>query len=162
MSVKPKTTVVVLGSNCFSGSYMVDELLGNPEYFVVGISRSAEKSALYLPYRSRDLANYEFYQVDMLREPDKLINLLDLIRPEIIINFAALSEVAVPNFRPLDYFQTNCVSLVNVCNQLRTREYVKKFIQISTAELYGDCPKPALETSSPNPTTPYAVSKLAA
>ena len=159
---KAKTTVVVLGSNCFSGSYMVDELLTNPNYFVVGISRSAEKSELYLPYKARNLTNFEFYQVDMLREPDKLINLLDLLRPSIIINFAALSEVAVSNFRPLDYFQTNCVSLVDLCNQLRNREYIKRFIQISTAELYGDCPEPVLETSCTNPTTPYAVPKHAA
>ena len=34
MAAKPKITVVVLGSNCFSGSYMVDELLANPDYFV--------------------------------------------------------------------------------------------------------------------------------
>lgn len=157
-----KQTIVVIGSNCFSGSHMVDELLKNPDNFVVGISRSPEKSALYLPYKSRDQRNFRFYQADMLREPEKLINIIDLVRPDYIINFAALSEVGVSNFQPVDYFQTNTIGLVQLCSQLRSRDYLKKFIQISTAEVYGSSEKPVLEDSAPNSTTPYAVSKLAA
>lgn len=160
-----KLKFVVLGSNCFSGSHMVDELLKDTNNVVVGISRSPEKSILYLPYKKADLRNFSFYQVDMLREPDKLINLLDLIQPDYIINFAALSEVQVSIFRPIDYFQTNCLSLITLCNQLRNRQsshYLKGFIQISSAEVYGNCKKPVLESSITAPTTPYAISKLAA
>lgn len=157
-----KATIVVIGSNCFSGSYMVDELLKNSDNFVVGLSRSPEKNALFLPYKTRDHRNFRFYQVDMLREPDKLINLIDLVQPDYIINFAALSEVAISNFQPVDYLQTNTLSLVQLCSQLRSRNYLKKFIQISTAEVYGNCEKPITETSAPNPSTPYAVFKLAA
>ena len=97
-----------------------------------------------------------------MRESDKLINLLDLIQPEYIINFAALSEVQVSVFRPIDYFQTNCMGLVMLCNELRSRTYFKKFIQISSAEVYGDTKTAVLEDATTNPSTPYAVSKLVA
>ena len=45
--------VVVLGSNSFSGSDFVDLLLERGGYEVHGVSRSPEKSALFLPYLAR-------------------------------------------------------------------------------------------------------------
>ena len=153
---------VVIGSNCFSASDLVDALLEDPSNLVVGISRSPEKSALYLPYKARQTDNFRFYQLDIVHQPDKLISLLDEIEPAYIINYAALSEVFVSNQSPLDYFNINTSAVVNLCNQLRTREYLKSYVHISSAEIYGPCEKPVTESAPLNPTTAYAVSKVAA
>ena len=157
-----KRKYAVLGSNCFSASCLVDLLLENPANYVVGVSRSPEKSALYLPYKSRDTKNFKFHQVDMVREPDKLVSLLDEIRPDYIINFAALSEVFQSHQTPVEYFNINTLAVVNLCYQLRSRDYLKCYIHTSSAEIYGPCEKPVTESAPLNPTSPYAVSKAAA
>ncbi len=154
--------ILVIGSNCFTGSHFVDALLADPDQFVVGISRSPEKSALYLPYKARERRNFEFYQIDLVRQPNALQSLLDELQPSVAIHVAALSEVALSNFSPVEYFQTNTVGAVTLCNFLRTRSYLKQYIHISSAEIYGSCDRPVKETDPFRPSTPYAVSKAAA
>lgn len=153
---------VVIGSNSFSGSHLVDALLEEPSNLVVGISRSKEKSALYLPYKARQTENFKFYQLDLVRQSSELISLLDEIQPAYIINYAALSEVYPSNQGPVDYFNTNTLAMVNLCNQLRERKYLKFYVHISSAEIYGPCDKPVTESAPLNPTTAYAASKAAA
>lgn len=140
----------------------MDALLEDVSNKVVGISRSPEKDNLFLPYKSRQSSNFRFHQVDLVRELDRLIRLLDDIQPFCIVNVAALSEVALSNFRPVEYFQTNCLGIVRLCDQLRTRPYLQRYAHISTAEVYGNCQYPVKETAPLRPSTPYAASKAAA
>lgn len=153
---------VIIGSNCFSASNFVDLLLDDPNNHVIGISRSSEKSKLFLPYKFCDTKNFEFHQLDLVRQPDDIIQLLDEIKPDYVVNYAALSEVALSNFKPNEYFQVNTLGVVNLCNQLRTREYLRRYIHISSAEVYGRLEGTVTETAPLNPSTPYAVSKAAA
>ena len=87
--------ILVLGANSFSGQDFVDLLLDDPQNQVLGISRSAERSSLFLRYRNRtDLGSYRYYQIDMNRQMPQLLELLDAEQPQFIVNFAAQSEVA--------------------------------------------------------------------
>jgi dTDP-glucose 4,6-dehydratase len=156
------STYVVIGSNSFTGSHFVDAILAEPSNYVVGISRSPENSSLFLPYKQRKSANFEFHQVDLVRESERLISVIDRARPRYIINLAALSEVEPSIQRPEEYFQTNCIGVIRLCNQLRSRSYLERYLHISTAEVYGDCPDPAKETTPSQPSTPYAASKASA
>ena len=153
---------VVIGSNCFTGSHFVDALLADPNRSVAGVSRSPETSALFAPYKAREPRNFDFYQIDFVREPEALQSLLDELEPAYIINVAALSEVALSNERPVEYFETNTLGMVKLCSFLRTRPYLKRYLHISSAEVYGSCGRPVLETDPVRPSTPYAVSKAAA
>ena len=153
---------VVIGSNCFSASNFVDLLLDDPNNRVIGISRSPEKSKLFLPYKFRETKNFEFYQLDLVHQPDEIIQLLDEIKPDYVVNYAALSQVALSNFQPNEYFQINTLAVVNLCHQLRTREYLRRYIHISSAEIYGRLEGIVTESAPLNPSTPYAVSKAAA
>ena len=160
---------VILGSNSFSGSHLMDELLSNQDNSVYGISRSPEKSALYLPYKARaDRGNYEFRQCNIVHEFEKLVRMLDVIQPECIINYAALTEVYQSHQTPVEYFETNTMAMVKLCHELSLgtqhlrQKYLKCYIHISSAEVYGSCEKPVDESTPPHPTTPYAVSKATA
>lgn len=157
-----QNTYAVIGSNCFTGSHIVDALLENPSSAAVGLSRSPEKNPVFLPYKRRISERFQFHQVDLFHQSDKLLSLLDEIRPAYIINVAALSEVALSNYQPVEYFQTNTLGVVKLCNELRTRPYLKRYIHISSAEVYGSCPVPLTEAAPLNPSTPYAVSKAGA
>lgn len=154
--------ILVLGSNSFSGSDFIDLLLEEKEYEVIGISRSQEKSALFLPYKRHDSANFRFYQMDLNHEMPELIELLDSVQPEYIVNFAAQSEVAPSWQHPEQWFETNVVALARLINQLKDRKYYKRYVHISSPEVYGNCVGRVTESAPLNPSTPYAASKAAA
>lgn len=158
-----KRKIVVLGSNSFSGSDFIDLLLDDERNEVVGISRSPEKNALFLPYKRRlPEANFKFYQMDLNRHMSEIIKLLDSLEPEYVVNFAAQSEVAPSWESPDHWFQTNVVALAKLANALKERDYLKRYVHISSPEVYGSCELKVTESAPLNPSTPYAASKAAA
>lgn len=153
--------VVVIGSNSFSGADFIDLLLSEGEYEVVGVSRSPEKPTLFLPYKKQVNPPYSFHQIDLNRDLGRLDKLLDEIKPQYVVNFAAQSEVA-PSWKfPDHWFQTNAVSITKLANLLKDKPYLKKYVHISSPEVYGTCQGFIKETTPVNPTTPYAASKAA-
>lgn len=155
--------IVVLGANSFSGQDFVDLLLDNPDRRVIGISRSAERSDLFLRYRLHPhRANYRYVQIDLNRDMDALLTLLDKERPWAIVNFAAQSEVAPSWEHPEHWFATNCVALARLVNHLRQRDYLDRYLHVSSPEVYGTCVGNVTEDARMNPSTPYAASKAAA
>jgi dTDP-glucose 4,6-dehydratase len=155
--------VVVLGANSFSGQDFIDLLLDDPSRRVIGVSRSPEKPPLFLRYRSRaDLSRCRFVKCDMNADMDVLLDLLDKERPDAVVNFAAQSEVAPSWDHPEHWFETNTVALARLVNHLRRREYLKRYLHVSSPEAYGSCEGRVTETAPFNPSTPYAASKAAA
>lgn len=154
--------VAVIGSNSFSGADFIDLLIEKGKYEITGISRSPEKSKVFLPYKRHKNAHFRFYQLDLNKDTGKIIKLLNKLRPEAIINFAAQSEVAPSWEHPEQWFETNVVALARLCNYLKDVSYLKKYIQISSPEVYGTCKGKIKENAPFNPSTPYAASKAAA
>lgn len=156
--------VMVIGSNAFSGQDFVDRLLDEPEVEqVIGVSRSPEKGDLFLRYRSRDdLSRYAFHALDMNRDMPALLALLDREKPDTIVNFAAQSEVAPSWEHPEHWFSTNTVALSLLVNHLRRRDWLDRYLHVSSPEAYGSCVGVVTEETPDNPSTPYAASKAAA
>ncbi len=153
--------VLVIGSNSFSGSDFIDFLLEKGEYEVIGISRSAEKDSLFLPYRAKNSPYFTFEQIDLNSDLPKLDRLLEAFQPEYIINFAAQSEVGPSWENPDHWFQTNAVALTNLANILKDKKFLKKYVHVSSPEVYGTCEGFIKEGTPVNPSTPYAASKAA-
>ena len=161
MDIPGKT--VVLGANSFSGQDFVDLLLNNPGNQVIGVSRSAERSGLFLKYKSHtDLSRFRYVQADLNRDMPALLKLLDTERPDYVVNFAAQSEVVPSWERPEHWYQTNCVALAKLVNHLRRQDYLQRYLHISSPEVYGKCVGQVYEDAPLNPSTPYAASKAAA
>ena len=155
--------IVVLGANSFSGQDLVDLLLDDPSLSVVGISRSAERSDLFLRYKLReDLSRFQYCRMDLNRDMGAILELLDRERPDTIVNFAAQSEVAPSWEYPEQWFATNCVALARLVNHLRGRDYLERYLHVSSPEAYGTCVGTVREHAPMNPSTPYAASKAAA
>lgn len=154
--------VAVLGSNSFSGADFIDLLLEDERTEVVGISRSPEKSALFLPYKRHWGGRFRFYQMDLNRHAREIVDLLDSFKPRYIVNFAAQSEVAPSWEHPEQWFETNTVALAKLINALKGPNYLERYLHISSPEVYGTCVGQVTEAAPVNPTTPYAASKAAA
>ncbi len=153
--------VLVIGSNSFSGADFIDLLLEKEEYEVFGVSRSEEKSALFLPYKNRKSSRFRFEKIDLNRDLTKLANCLELFQPEYVVNFAAQSEVAPSWKNPHHWFQTNAVAITKLADLLKGQPFLKKYVHISSPEVYGTCSGKVFETAPLNPSTPYAASKAA-
>jgi dTDP-glucose 4,6-dehydratase len=156
-------TYCVIGANSFSGQDFVDLLLDDPENTVVGVSRSPERSEAFLKYKlSKNINRYTYYQLDLNNNMQELMKMLEEKRPEYIINFSAQSEVAPSWEFPEHWFQTNTVALARLVNYLSKQIYLKRYMHISSPEVYGTCVGKVYEDAPFNPSTPYAASKAAA
>lgn len=104
---------------------------------------------------------YEYRQIHIVFEQDRLFELFDAVKPDVIVNFAALAY-ATSWEKSWRYYETNVVAVSKICEELMKRDYLKRFLQIGTSELYGSVDKPVPEDFPLQPTSPYAVSKMAA
>ncbi len=162
MPARPAVRLAVLGSNSFSGASFIDHALQRGAD-VIGISRSPEPDRVFLPYRwsGRD-RDYRFYAYDLNHQLDQIMRLLDAERPDYVVNFAAQSMVGESWKQPDHWFTTNVVGTVRLHERLRQCDYLKKYVHITTPEVYGSTNGLVREDEPFNPSTPYAVSRAAA
>ena len=153
--------VLVIGSNSFSGASFVEFALRQGAK-VFGTSRSLEPIDALLPYKWRDHSNFEFHQLDLNKDLTKINDLIQAERPAHIVNFAAQSMVGESWKTPEDWFMTNVVSTVKLHDVLRQCDFLKRYVHVSTPEVYGSCSGFVKEDFPFNPSTPYAVSRAAA
>ena len=152
--------LIVIGSNSFSGASFVLSAL-EAGYEVVGISRSQEPHSVFLPYKLSG-KEIEFHKLNLNHDLEKIMNVIYLKKPEYLVNFAAQSMVAQSWENPDHWFNTNLVSTVRLHDELRHCDFLKKYVHISTPEVYGNCEGHIKEKNSYYPSTPYAVSRAAA
>jgi dTDP-glucose 4,6-dehydratase len=152
--------IFVIGSNSFSGASFVLSAL-EAGFEVVGISRSQKPNAVFLPYEFSG-KEIGFHKLDLNHDLEKIMNVINLKKPEYIVNFAAQSMVAQSWENPDHWFNTNLVSTVRLHDELRHCDFLKKYVHISTPEVYGNCEGHIKEKNSYYPSTPYAVSRAAA
>lgn len=150
-------SILILGSNSFAGSCLINFLL-NKKYKISGISRSKEKSRIELLYKkNKNLKNFSFYKIDINKNPKKLYNLIKLKKPDFIIDFLGQGMVAESWNNPDQWFNTNVLSKIKLLTQLNKFNFIKKYIRISTPEVYGSSDNFLKENSNYNPSTPYAI-----
>lgn len=153
--------VAVLASNSFAGSaYAAHALSQGSE--VLGISRSSEPDEIFLPYKQLvQAAGFRFLQLDLNHDFVRICEALAEFQPEVIADFAGQGMVAESWQAPEQWYQTNIVSKVRLHQFLKDQTWLKRYIRVSTPEVYGRCDKPVSEDQPCNPSTPYAVSHAA-
>lgn len=154
--------VAVLGSNSFSGAHFIAHLL-DAGYHVLGISRSPQPHPVFLPYARHGAVKerFRFLQADLNHDLDAIMERLGSVRPAYVVNFAAQGMVAESWEHPDQWLMTNTVSPVRLHERLRHCSWLRKFVQISTPEVYGSTTGRIKESVRYAPSTPYAVSKAA-
>lgn len=147
--------VCVLGMGCFAQNFV--RALADEGIESFGISRSI---------RARPFWNvpkdFRFIVLHLVNDHEKVIKYLDVEKPEAIVNFAAQGEGAASfGENAPDFFETNTTALVRLVLALRNRDYVRRFVQIGSSEVYGSVKEAATEASPLWPTSPYSISKAA-
>lgn len=154
-------TYVILGGGGSFGVHTAFYLLeyANPQK-VIGIGRNPLRPEPFSLNIDKQ-PGYAYYACHITYELDYLMEILDRERPEVIVNYAAQGEGAASWKNSWRFFETNCVGLSRLVEELMSRDYLERFIQIGTSELYGSADFPAKEDTPIKPSSPYAASKAA-
>lgn len=148
------TRILLTGSTGFIGSRLLQRLeeLGHDVYLLV---------------RYVSGGRYNFYARKKtvfadIRDGEAVRKAVLNVRPEVIIHLAATTAVSFSFLSPADVLHTNAVGTIHLAEAAREAE-VEQFIHASTSEVYGiQQDFPIKEDATLNPTSPYAVAKIAA
>jgi UDP-glucose 4-epimerase len=143
--------VVVTGGAGFIGSHVVDALVARGDDVTVVDSLVTGKRENV--HERADL------RVHDIREP--LDELFAEIRPEAVFHLAAQADVRVSVERPDYDAEVNVLGTIRVLEAARPHGAQVVFSSTGGA-IYGECERPAPETSQLEPLSPYGTAKLAA
>lgn len=146
--------MIVTGAAGFIGSHLIESLL-NQGHEVVAIDNLAtgfrENIEAFL-----ENMGFQFFNSDI--ETDDINDLC--LNADTIFHLAARISVPESMEQPFEYFNTNSLGTLKLLEICR-RHGIKNFVLSSSAAVYGDNPAlPKIETMTPDPKSPYAISKL--
>jgi len=149
--------LLVTGGAGFIGSnYIRYVLSAHPDYYVINLDKLTYSGNLENLKDIENSPRYTFIKGDI---GDK--KLLDNIKFDVIINFAAESHVDRSILNAYPFLQTNIVGVHNLLEIVRQKGCL--FLHISTDEVYGSIEEGSFKEDSPLlPNSPYAASKAAA
>lgn len=148
--------ILVTGCLGFIGSAFVRYVIKNTEDTVIGLNRTtSEKRKRCVP--TIDNLRFQLVTKDLTEDISGVAMGVDAI-----VNFAAKTFVDHSIRDPIAFIQNNIMGTYNLLEEAR-RCNVKRFIQISTDEVYGSILQGSYkEDSRLNPTNPYSATKAAA
>ena len=155
--IMPKK-ILVLGANSFAGASYI-KYMSTSDAQIVGISRSQLSTLSQLIIGDNSRA--DFQKIDLNLQMNKLFELMNTFKPEIIIDFAGQGMVAESWSNPNQWYTTNLLAKINILEFLKSKPWLKKYVKISTPEVYGSKDAPMREEINFNPSPPYAVSHAA-
>ena len=152
--------ILVCGGAGFIGSEFIrNHLKNNSSSKIVNLDALTTGSNVQNLKKVENNPNYKFIKDNIQNESviDELVKDVD-----VVVNFAAESHVDRSIANPKPFLETNVFGTYAILEPIR--KYDKKFIHVSTDEIYGDAQGKSSfdETSQINPSNPYAATKAAA
>jgi dTDP-glucose 4,6-dehydratase len=152
--------ILVTGGLGFIGSNFINHVLSTSDHEVVNIDKcdymAREKNVTEQPH-------YTYIRGD-ITERYHMTHIFREHQPDVVIHFAAQSEVTRSFDAAFQYTKDNVLGTHVLLETAKDYGKLKKFIHISTDEVYGEVgPLDTSDERSPlNPSNPYSASKAAA
>lgn len=156
--------ILVAGGAGFIGSNFIRYILGKHQNFQIlnydKLTYSGNLDNL------KDFASdprHKFVKGD-IADGKKLANVFKAFKPDYVINFAAETHVDKSiHVGSKEFINTNIIGVFNVLEAVKKNPKVKKYVQVSTDEVYGTLPlrskKAFCEDTPFQPNVPYAATK---
>lgn len=151
--------ILILGSNSFAGSTFANFCL-KKKIKVHGVSRSKLSDNFNL-LNKKLKKKFSFFRYDLNKDRKKIISLIKRNKYEYIVDFMGQGMVAESWLYPNHWIDTNIKNKTLLINEIKNFKFLKKYIRISTPEVYGSNKFKIKENFICNPTTPYAISHMA-
>jgi len=156
-------TILITGGAGFIGSNTLKFLFKKyPHYkYIVLDALTYAGDIRNIPDYIKNSKNFKFWYGDVRNA--KLVEYL-VSQADNIIHFAAETHVPRSIHDDAAFFETDVLGTQRVANAvLRNREKIKRFIHISTSEVYGTALSRKMDENHPlNPASPYAAAKAGA
>jgi len=149
-----KRNVAVIGGAGFLGSHLVDYLVEERECKVLVLDNliSGRKDFIH--------PKAEFLWCDITHSENALVKIFKTYAIEYVFNYAAEPYIPVSYERPLHVFDINARGALMALNAAHDAG-IERFLQVSSAEIYGDVTGKINEDSPARPHSTYGASKLA-
>ena len=153
--------IIVTGASGQTGSLMIDFLLENTPHNVVGTIRRT--SQIIDSNFKHNLNNDRFKIVHLdLNDAHSITTTIKNEQPDFFLNFGASAFVPDSWGSPASTFQTNTIAVVHALEAIRNHAPNCRFYNACSSEIFGDVLEtPQTETTRPNPSSVYGVSKNA-
>ena len=118
----------------------------------------------YCANKKKDLFpkdRYKLYEVDIC-DFNEVLKIFEMEKPYFVFHLAAETHVDNSFTDPFTFTMTNTAGTHVLLETMRIVDSVKRFIHMSTDEVYGSVEVPAKETDPLRPSNPYSASKAAA
>ena len=140
-------SILVTGGLGYIGSHTVVELINNN--FDVIIVDDLSNSEKFILDNIEEITGKRpiFYPFD-LRRKELLTQVFDAHNIEGCINFAASKAVGESMVKPLDYYENNLFSLINVLQEFKERN-ISNFIFSSSCTVYGQADEMPIDENTP-------------
>tara|TARA_R110000751_G_scaffold194458_2_gene299853 strand:- start:1142 stop:2131 length:990 start_codon:yes stop_codon:yes gene_type:complete len=164
-------TIVITGGLGFIGSRFIKHVYEHTQYKIINIDKhtyAADHDRIPLPIRL-DVDRYSFLEVDIrnLSDWNSDVPKAELLKAHYVVNFAAESHVdnSISDGKP--FVRSNVEGVLSLLEFFKGSKNLKKFVQISTDEVYGDMTEVRGEQASDEsyplkPSSYYSASKASA
>ena len=149
--IQNKQTIIITGGLGFIFSW-VTEYFVKKGYRVIVIDNVSTGS-------HPEIINNSFEFINMDVSDEKIIEVIKKINPTYIIHAAANSDVDTSIKNPLFVIKQNALGNMYIIEAARRLSALKKFLYISTDDVYGECYHKKIEDEIIFPRNPYACSK---
>ena len=149
--------ILVTGADGFIGSHLVELLLKKKYNVTALVFYNSQNNWGWLDDLNISKKKLKVITGD-IRDPHQCIEITKNI--DCVINLAALIAIPYSYQAPLSYLATNAMGTLNLC-QSALKNKVKRFIQISTSEVYGTAKYVPIDEKHPlQAQSPYSASKI--
>jgi len=139
--------ILVTGGLGYIGSHTVVELLNNDFEVVIVDDLSNSEKFILKSIEEITGKNPAFYPFDLKRR-ELLTQVFDAYTIEGCINFAAYKAVGESQVKPIDYYENNLFSLINILQEFKTRN-ISNFIFSSSCTVYGQADVMPIDENTP-------------
>jgi len=155
------SVIVVTGVTGQDGSYMVDYLLKNTNALIFG---GVRRLSVYNHHNLSHVKNDRFHLVNFdLTDSHAISSIIENLKPDYFINFAAQSFVASSWDFARQTWQTNSTSVLDILESIRHHQPKCRFYNAGSSEEFGNVSySPQDELHPLRPRSPYGASKAAA
>ncbi|MBL0342368.1 MAG: SDR family oxidoreductase [Bacteroidetes bacterium] len=140
--------ILITGSNGLLGQKLVYQLLRTSGVELIATSLGVNRVSLK--------NGYTYYSLDITNK-DEVLKVIDAVRPDCIINTAAMTNVDVCETDQIGCDALNVTSVKYLIEA--AKKYKTHFIHFSTDFIFDGVSGPYKETDVPNPLSFYGVSK---
>ena len=152
--------VVITGVTGQDGSHMVDYLLKNTQYIIFG---GVRRLSVQNHTNIRHIKSDRFHLINFdLNDSNNIYKVVEVLKPDYFINFAAQSYVACSwDFAKITW-ETNATSIIDILEAIKSFNPNCKLYQAGSSEEFGNVSYSPQDEKHPlKPRSPYGASKVA-